>query len=351
MRASAFMAEGSFAQRFPLPLAKALRIAASGPAVVNLVPRPSIPSPRLRGEGQGEGEGTANGTVPHPLPVSEESGLEHHSPLLPLAIPHLDSLLAGGLRRDALHEIRSSLSRDSGAATGFAAAVLARLAAVDWKPILWIVEGASADEAGALYGKGLERLGLDPRRLIVVHVRKPIDALWVAEEGLACRGLAAVLAEIRGSPRLLDLTATRRLALRARSGVMGLLLRQSDETEPSAATTRWRAEPLPATTLNGYAAGIGRPAWRLILERNRRGATGTIDVEWDHGRRSLAAIADAGIAASSAVAEPAHSVPVPALPVDRPPPPSGTGTVVALPLPISDGISLREAKRRIARAR
>jgi protein ImuA len=275
---------------------------------------------------------------------------ENHLPLLPFAVPRLDALLGGGLRREALHEIRSGVSRDSGAATGFAAAILASLAVLDDKPILWVVEAASADEAGAPYGVGLDRLGLDRRRLIIVTVRKPVDALWVAEEGLACRGLAAVVTEIRGAPRLLDLTATRRLALRARSGVMGILLRQTSQTEPSAASTRWRVEPLPATTLGGYAAGIGRPAWRLNLERNRRGATGAIDLEWDHGQRSFAAIAaDAGITA--ATARTTHSVAVPAVPVDRPAAPSGAGNLVALTPRGGWHGSLREAKRRIAARR
>ena len=274
----------------------------------------------------------------------QKDGQEADFPLLPLGIPHLDRLLAGGLRRDALHEIRSTLSRDNGAATGFAVAVLATLAATDPRPVLWIAEGASADEAGVPYGRGLAVLGLDPRRLIVVHVRRPLDALWVAEEGLACRGLSAVLAEIKGAPRLLDLTATRRLALRARTGVMGILLRQANETEPSAATTRWRAEPLPAPAIDGYVAGIGRPAWRLVLERNRRGVAGAIDVEWDHGRRSLAAIA-AGAATGTAI-----SFPVPAVSGDRPAAPPEAGKVVALP-PFAFADSPREIRRRIAWAR
>jgi protein ImuA len=289
------------------------------------------------------------GSLNLPLLRRFATGEELGSPL-PLAVPRLDGLLAGGLRRDALHEIRSCLSRDSGAATGFAAAILARLAEVDGKPILWIVEAASADEAGILYGRGLERLGVDPKRLIVVRVRKPIEALWVAEEGLACRGLAAVLAEIKGAPRLLDLTATRRLALRARSGVMGILLRQGSESEPSAATTRWRVEPLPASTIDGYAAGIGRPAWRLILERNRRGTTGAIDVEWDHARRSFTAIAAAGMAAA-APAGTAHSLAGAAVPVDRPPATPEAGSVVALPVLTPREESWREIRRRIARAR
>ena len=68
--------------------------------------------------------------------------------VLPLGIAPLDRLLAGGLRRNALHEIRGETTRDAAAATGFAAAILARLAADDDRPILWIVEAAAVREAG-----------------------------------------------------------------------------------------------------------------------------------------------------------------------------------------------------------
>ncbi|MHA1549126.1 MAG: ImuA family protein, partial [Alphaproteobacteria bacterium] len=141
--------------------------------------------------------------------------------MLPFRVARLDACLGGGLRRDGLHEIRGEASRN-GAATGFALALAARLAAQDDRPILWIMEAAAGREAGQPYGAGLDRLGLDAHRVVLVSVRTPVDALWVFEEGLRCRGLAAVMAEIRGHPRLLDLTASRRLALRARdSGVMG----------------------------------------------------------------------------------------------------------------------------------
>ena len=104
------------------------------------------------------------------------------------------------------------------------------------------------------------------------------------EEGLRCAGLAAVLAELRGHPHALDLTASRRLAPWARDGgVMGLLLRPAAGPEPGAAATRWLIEPQPAATLGGFAAGIGGPVWRLHLERNRAGMTGRFDLEWDHG--------------------------------------------------------------------
>ena len=44
--------------------------------------------------------------------------------LLPFGVARLDRQLAGGLRRDALHEIRGATAWESVAAFGFAAAIL-----------------------------------------------------------------------------------------------------------------------------------------------------------------------------------------------------------------------------------
>jgi protein ImuA len=241
------------------------------------------------------------------------------SALLPFAIPRLDALLGGGLKRAALHEFRTAESRDAAAMTGFAAALLARLSAEGRRPLLWIVEQTAATESGLLYGGGLRNFGIDPARLIVGRVTRPLDALWVFEEGLRSAGLAAVVAEIQGNPRQLDLTASRRLALRAAEyGVTGLLLRQSSRPLPGAASTRWLVTPLSAGADAIDPEGIGAPAWRLTLERNRQGATGAIDVEWDYDRHCFRA------------AEAAHSRPLAALPRHRPPAPADPGKIVAL---------------------
>ena len=267
--------------------------------------------------------------------------------IVPFALPRLDRMRHGGLRRDALHEVRSATKRDAAAANGFAVALLARLALCDDRPLLWIVEADSAREGGDPYGVGLDRFGLDPRRLVVVRVKKPADALWVFEEGLACRGLAGVLAEIRGNPRPLDLTASRRLALRAAAGGgTGLLLRQASEPESGAALTRWLVAPLPATTTEEFSAGIGRPAWRLTLERNRNGQTGAIDVEWNHDRRAFA------VPLAGRKAMPAHPGPVAPLPLDGPSPPPDPGKILALPNLARGEFPLpREIKRRHAQSR
>ncbi len=259
--------------------------------------------------------------------------------ILSFAIPKLDTLLGGGLRRAALHELRTDESRNTAAMTGFAVALLSRLAADDARPLLWIVEKTVGMETGLPYGGGLRNFGFDPSRLIVVRVRRPIDALWVFEEALRCAGLAAVVAELRGNPRQLDLTASRRLALRAaENGVTGFLLRTSARGEPGAASTRWHISPLPSALDPEYPDGIGHPAWRLALERNRHGIIGIFDVEWNHEQRSFAPAGPA----------PAHPRPLAAIPVDRPPPPPEPRKIVA-----AGGTVLlpREEKRRHLRSR
>jgi protein ImuA len=259
--------------------------------------------------------------------------------ILPFGIPNLDAMLGGGFHRAALHEMRVTESRDTAAMTGFAVAILSRLARADARPLLWIVEQAAGAETGLPYSGGLRAYGLDPASLVVARVRKPADALWVFEEGLRCAGLAAVVAEIPGNPRALDLTASRRLALRAaESGVTGFLLRQSARAAPGASSTRWLVGPLPASADADLPEGIGNPAWRLTLERNRHGATGVFDMEWNHEQRRFAP--------AGAAPAPARPRPLAAIPADRPPPPPEPRQVMA-----AGTLLPREEKRRRLQSR
>jgi protein ImuA len=323
MRASVFMAEGGFARL----RRRITEIEARRTAVI---------------DGETTPLGSAVDGASRPVLSPRRAGSA-----LPFSIPKIDRLLAGGLRRNALHELRCAESRNTATATGFAAALLSRLMAQDDRPILWIVETPAAHEAGFIYGHGLGRFGVDPRRLIIVRLKAAREALWVFEEGLCCRGLAAVVTEIHGHPSVLDLTASRRLALRAREhGVMGILLRQTGIVAPGAATTRWLVAPRPAAAHVDDPDGIGRPAWRLTLERNRTGATGTFDVEWDHDRQNFALPA-------AVPAGPAHPLRIASPPRDRPAASPHMGKVVALrPLRKEQReLPPREIRRRHARAR
>jgi protein ImuA len=207
---------------------------------------------------------------------------------LRLGLSALDAALGGGLPLATLHEIRAVESRDGGAASGFLLALVTRLAAAGGAPaLLWISAADVRRETGRLYAPGLVRLGLDPARIVEVAARTETEALWAFEAALACRGLGAAVCELRQAS--LDLSATRRCSLRAReTGVTGFLMRLGSHVEPSAAELRFRLAPLPAGMIGAYAAGIGRMAWRLTLEKNRGGPTGAFALEWNAYERVFA---------------------------------------------------------------
>ncbi|MDK9697658.1 MAG: hypothetical protein OEL76_14855 [Siculibacillus sp.] len=230
---------------------------------------------------------------------------------------------AGGLALGALHEIACDESREAGAVTGVCVALLARLLAERPGRVLWITTAEARREAGRLDGPGLAALGLGPGRLVEVRAERPEEALWAFEEGLSCRGTAAVVAEVPGRAAALDLTATRRLALRARAGggVLGLLLRVAGPAQTTAAATRWRVSAGASRILGGFAPGLGRPVFRLELEKNRDGRLGSFEVEWSSHDRRFAFL-------------PAHPGAVPAETRDRPAAPAGEGRVLAFERPV-----------------
>ncbi|MEJ1159852.1 hypothetical protein [Prosthecomicrobium sp. N25] len=239
--------------------------------------------------------------------------------VLPFGVEALDGRFAGGgLPLGALHELGAAETRDVGALAGFAAALAVRAAEARAGAVVWTVDRTSPGEAGRPHAPALHALGLDPGRIVFVEAADAGDVLWVLEEALTSRGVAVALGEIRGNPRPLDLTATRRLALRARAlGGLGLILRTAAAPEPTAAATRFRVASRPAATLGGFAEGVGRPAWRVELTKNRDGRLGGLDLTWDHHERAFRAL-------------PPDPVALPAAPADGPPDPRGAGQVLAL---------------------
>src|SRR5215207_3034389 len=130
----------------------------------------------------------------------------------------IDAALGGGLACGALHELAPAAPFQLGATSGFAAAVAAR-AGNRGGEVLWITTDFTRREGGGPYGLGLDLFGLSSARLLVLNVSRPTDVLWAMEEGLRCRALACVIAELTGEGAEADLTATRRLSLAAREGM------------------------------------------------------------------------------------------------------------------------------------
>ena len=197
----------------------------------------------------------------------------------------LDMPLGGGIARAALHEVYAAGMADLAAATGFSVGLAIR--AAQMRPILWVRQDFLDAETGRLHPPGLIELGLDPSRILLVRARDAEGVLRAGAEAARCSALGAVLIEPWGEPRLLDLTASRRLALAAEaSGVTTVLLRASVRQQASAASTRWQVSALPSRALEAHAPGY--PAFSLRLLRHR-GGLGEREwrVEWCRDRQSF----------------------------------------------------------------
>jgi protein ImuA len=222
-----------------------------------------------------------------PMNASEEGEcagklqLRQQPSRLDFGVFRLDALLRGGLPLSALTEIRVGQSRDSGAATGFALALIARVAALrKLSAAVWICQAECRRETGSLYAPGVAALGLDPGSIIEVDARTEKDALWAFEAALSCPDLDVAVCDLREAS--FDLAATRRCLLRAREAeVTGLLLRVGSESEANAAELRFAVTPAPAGPVDRFLPGVGRMAWRLTLEKNRAGPTGAFTLEWN----------------------------------------------------------------------
>ncbi len=204
-------------------------------------------------------------------------GLPSDRPPVPLGNKAVDSLLCGGLRRGALHEVFAQ------GAGGFAVllALLAAGGSFNGKggPLFWVRPDYEAMEYGALSPAGLAELGGDPRQLVMVRTRGPADALSAAGDILACPHVGALLLELEGRPKCLDLVASRRLVLAAEeSGVTAVMLRANAVPEPSAALTRWQVTSAPSLPMDD---DWGNPVFDAGLVRHRLGGLGRFLLRWN----------------------------------------------------------------------
>ena len=208
----------------------------------------------------------------------------------------LDSHLPqGGLAFGALHEVVPADDGDLPAAFGFIAALLGRMPRGG--PLLFVISARSLAHYGRPHGHGLNCLGLDPARLILVETADDKQTLWAIEEALRSVAPAAVAGAVEG----LDLRTSQRLHFIAGdAGLPLLLLRSARTLEASAAATRWSVDAAAAE--RDHFELVAYPRWHLRLERCRNGRPGEWLVEFDHvaHRFSLAAaVADPALPRSA----------------------------------------------------
>jgi protein ImuA len=207
-----------------------------------------------------------------------EAPAEAHA-LHKVALGHAgaDAALRGGLAMASVHEVFAE-GHQAAAATGFLAGLAGRVTAR--RPLVWVRQDFSEIESGAMSMNGLCELGLDPRALVTVRAADVDAALRTAADALACDALGAVVLEVWGPARQLDLVASRKLTLAAQaSGVTALLLRLAAEPQPSTAETRWivrAAHSPPSAPWHAW----GAPVLDAALVRNRHGPVGRWIMEW-----------------------------------------------------------------------
>ena len=174
----------------------------------------------------------------------------------------------------SLSELFAARPRDSGWA-GFL------LAQVDGsKPLLWVQDRMAILESGRVHPPGLPT-----QNLIHVEARDARDALWAMEEGVRCAALSSVIGEIWGDPKVLDFTATRRLAVASeKSGTPCWLVRLGGTPNLSGARMRWRIASAPSLINPLDERAPGTAAWDAELFRARGSPPGRWSIvhEADH---------------------------------------------------------------------
>jgi protein ImuA len=207
----------------------------------------------------------------------EANGDAHAFNRIALGHAGADAMLRGGLAMATLHEVFAE-GHQGAAATGFIAGIAGRIA--PRKPLVWVRQDFAEAESGALSMSGFCELGLDPRLVVTVRAADAETALRASADALACDAVGAVVLEVWGETRQLDLVASRKLTLAAQaSGVTALLLRVAAAPAPSTAETRWivrAAHSPPAASWHAW----GAPVFDAQLIRNRHGPVGRWIMEW-----------------------------------------------------------------------
>lgn len=199
------------------------------------------------------------------------------------------SLAAGlpgpGLVAGVLNEVIAD-RRDQPAVFGFLLTLTAAALQERPGPALFIAAHRTL-EFGMPYGHGLNQLGVDVGRLILVDTDTDKDALWAVEEALRSQAKPAIV--VGALEADLDLTQSRRLNLAAAThATPHVLSRGMTVAGTSAAATRWRVTPAPAARDRFDTFAYWR--WHVTLERCRNGRTGAWLIEWDHAARRFRSI-------------------------------------------------------------
>ena len=172
-----------------------------------------------------------------------------------------------------IHEMLCPTPEHAAATSGFISGILTSLMQ-NGGACLWV------STSRKLFPPALIAFNVEPDRMIFIDVQREKDILWVMEEALKCKGLSAVIAEVRD----ISFAQSRRLQLAVEdSKVTGFLLR-NDLRRLSSTTcvARWQVSHLPSEP-EDELPGVGFPRWQVELLRVRNGNPGSWNLEWAEG--------------------------------------------------------------------
>jgi protein ImuA len=140
------------------------------------------------------------------------------------------------------------------------------------RPLVWATQPRTEADRGALYGPGLAALGCDPDAVLLVRTRSSRDVLWTLEQALASGAVSAAVGELPATCRQLNLTTTRRLALRSEArGIPVYLMTTGTDLPATACRSMWRLSPRPSRTGDAGRLLMDLPVWRAAAIKNKWG--------------------------------------------------------------------------------
>jgi len=172
-----------------------------------------------------------------------------------------------------IHEMLCPTPEHAAATSGFISGILTSLMQ-NGGACLWV------STSRKLFPPALIAFNVEPDRVIFIDVQREKDILWVMEEALKCKGLSAVIAEVRD----ISFAQSRRLQLAVEdSRVTGFLLRNDlRRLNSTTCVARWQVTHLPSEP-EDELPGVGFPRWQVDLLRVRNGNPGSWNLEWAEG--------------------------------------------------------------------
>ena len=173
----------------------------------------------------------------------------------------------------AIHEFICSSDETFTASAGFVSGILSSLMQNNGVSI-WI------SSTKKMFPPAFIQYGIRPDKIVFINHNKPGDILWIMEEALRCKGLAAVICDTRE----LSFKQSRRLQLATeQSQVTGFVLRNKPRMiNTTACATRWLISPAFSRKFQNIP-GIGFPCWDVELQKVKNGKPQSWKISWSAG--------------------------------------------------------------------